>query len=116
MDKLTKLSDAILLGATFKPQGYLYESFIYTKTKSCALGAAADALGLELGEDRSREFAKRFPVLDNELPYNNSQIYKDAEKHYGQYVTLNNVIWLLNDIYRWSREKIAHWLKTEHNL
>lgn len=64
-DKITKLSDAIRLGATFRPQCC---GDIFAEQMSCALGAAVEALGYEYNEDMPTSAAidalsARFPTV-----------------------------------------------------
>ncbi len=102
MDKLTKLSQAIRLGATFHPQCF-GTLFTYQRVHncsqllehpliieaSCAIGAASEALMIN-GRIKS-EFKKRFNISE----------------------ILFNEIVSKNDIERLTREQIADWLEEQ---
>jgi len=90
-DKITKLSDAIRLGATFKPQ---CTGTFFDNGRSCALGAALDAMAT----DDPNELVRRFPHL---------------EQHRNSFGwTLYSIIVELNDQEHWTRERIASWLES----
>lgn len=92
MDKITKLSQAIRLGSTFRPQAF---GGLYVAGGSCALGAAAEALHIKCGSLSSKAakaIIKRFPKVP--------------------FTTLQLVI-QLNDRMRLSREQIADWLENQ---
>ena len=90
-DKIKTLSQAIRLGATFRPQctGGFFED-----GKSCALGAAIEALtGVNTEPDISVQgfLLDRFPAVQEvlfEIP-------------------------IMNDRHGWSRESIADWLEAQ---
>jgi hypothetical protein len=98
-DKIKKLSDAIRLGATFRPQGF---GFILSSDgkNTCALGAAADALGLlethlsycgGLTEEGWNIMKSRFPDAECKL------------------FAITN----MNDKQGMTRETIADWLEAQ---
>ena len=93
MDKIKKLSQAIRLGATFRPQctGEFSDS-----VGTCALGAAMEAVGLEPKMCYYKELRRRFPVLGNS---------------YWSF-TLAGKITRLNDNGQ-TREQIADWLEAQ---
>lgn len=101
-----KLSEAIRLGAMLKPQGVL---FALRNGKTCALGAAMDAIGAL----PQRRWFKWLPVADLEpakarWPELNRIIRHPCS---GRKWRLRRVIWDLNDIRGWSREQIADWVE-----
>lgn len=98
MDKISKLSQAIKLGATFRPQ--CRNVMFDLEGRSCALGAAYEALtgrcdtpqeGMALGYCRYQYVAKRF-----DLPVAKLLEVQD-----------------MNDVRRMTREAIADQLEQE---
>ena len=89
-----KLSEAIKLGAMLKPQGF--EGTGHPNgTTTCALGAALNAIssnGCVYGIWPWVNKIKLCPVCEKEPPY--------------------AVIPHLNNIHRWTRERIADWVAT----
>lgn len=105
---LMTLGDAIRLGALLKPQGVGQ----YGSARSCALRAAADALGLAPTAEaawrgHAREgidyngLIRHFPILDLTVP--GPPGLPDADR-------LLYLIWRLNDSFGWTRERIADWI------
>ncbi len=94
-DKIKKLSDAIRLGATFRPQCF---SEFFAEGGSCALGAAKEAVGAI----HPFCLSERFPALayNVEHPVTASRFKCDL------YHTITN----LNDVFGWTRERIADWV------
>jgi hypothetical protein len=92
-----KLSEAIRLGAMLRPQG---TDVFFAFGKSCALGAASEAIGLQ--QPRFQPYADivaAFPILaegSHECP--------DCGEVKGE---LGYLVTHLNDIHRWTRECIA---------
>lgn len=112
-----RLSDAIRLGAMMKPQhrGGILSS---DGTKTCALGAALDALG-KLDEWLTRRASNAVDWAEwfgNALPPDSYRSVKwppAAHKMiYGdtQY-PLATVVTVLNDVNGWTREQIADWVE-----
>lgn len=110
MDKITKLSQAIRLGATFRPQGqgslYRFNEELGTHV-TCALGAAMEAVGLDPDpansnvSDNYMELVRRFPILARSCLHP----IREFCAH------LDNIIPFLNDRDGWTREQIADWLE-----
>lgn len=96
-----RLSEAIRLGAMLKPQGF-GSSSMYDPRRSCALGAASDAVGLALDSYRWLRLAKIWPQLDESY----------ASPATRQVDRLLVVIYDLNDNRGWTRERIADWVET----
>jgi hypothetical protein len=107
---ITKLSQAIREGAKLRPQTTL--AYFYRcddgELGSCALGAAAEALGLNLssegiGMQTDSILSKRFGGL----------LDKPTQHPLFPHVVLRleKVITDLNDVQGWSREQIADWLE-----
>ncbi len=95
-----KLSEAIRLGAMLKPQ---YHDGSGDGKATCALAAAADALGIKYGIIAPYDaLEKLYPQL---LKYERHPISKEMEP-------LEQCIWGLNDSFRWTRERIADWVAT----
>lgn len=112
MGETMKLSEAIRLGSTLKPQHYSGKAFFITirngfmylrKTQcSCVLGAAIDAAGLR-GNAIKKD--KGWP---REWGMTKPQDCPACEKR----DTLGIVIIHLNDNHRWTRECIADWIES----
>jgi hypothetical protein len=103
-DKIKTLGQAIRYGATLKPQ---WRGAMIHDGKTCALGAALDALGLLKGAvDAESQLVQRFQI-DKSKRF----LYPKRSLHsFGQCGTLFEVIVRLNDQYEWSREKISYWV------
>ena len=89
-----KLSEAIRLGSLMSPQHF---GGSMDGAGRCALGAAADAAGLEksaLGTVPYVRLREHFPVLG--LPFGPSDVMRHIVN--------------LNDIFRHTREQIADWV------
>lgn len=91
-----KLSEAIRLGATLKPQGF---GSYFSGGKSCALGAALDAVGrAEMEEDDI------WPELLSHIDTVECPVC--ARLRDG-----HRIIPHLNDDHQWTREQIADWVE-----
>lgn len=102
-----QLSEAIRLGAMLKPQGY---GALLEDGKTCAIGAACDAIGL-LGQCMADgtfpdSVAQRWPLLE-EL----NVLRTCPTCGMGQFGG-GGVIVHLNDSHKWTREQIADWVQT----
>lgn len=100
-----KLSTAIRLGAMLKPQGYgvLFQPILNV---TCAIGAALDANG-DIGEAFDewcgcRTAAAMWPILATEAQHPID----------GELVNVYAAIAELNDMTRWTRERIALWIES----
>lgn len=94
-----QLSEAIRLGAMLKPQGF----DAWTPGHSCALQAAADAVGIGQEDNLMYvEARRRWPFL------NEMQTCPACNGPEDALVTL----WHLNDQHHWTRERIADWVAT----
>lgn len=108
---MLKLSDAIRIGARLRPQG---RETLFSNGKSCALGAAYEAVYGDPGRDagfpdlphdaRNKDdvFGQR---LDESFPALNTRL--------GGGFRVKDQVWRKNDNERWSREKIADWLESQ---
>jgi hypothetical protein len=100
-----RLSEAIRLGAMLKPQGFgatvMRSRHVET---SCTLRAACDALGVDVSEYPYGEMAARYPFLRG-LPC--PACGGTDGGHTGVYVVFH-----LNDVHKWTRERIADWVAT----
>lgn len=98
------LSEAIRLGAMLKPQGFRSMASYASSHATCALGAAADALGLACGT-----------ALDLRYPWLSKRIEGcdvGGTHRCREIETLLETVWHLNDQHRWTREQIADWVET----
>src|SRR5690348_3552204 len=96
---MMKLSEAIRLGATLRPQGF--GRFI-ADGKSCAWGAAYEAIGSE-GGPTAVDPSEWFWFYT--IPFNCPECGADERK-------TGDVIIHLNDFHHWTRERIADWVAT----
>lgn len=96
-----KLSEAIRLGAMVSAQGF---GGLSTGGR-CALGAAADAIGIEDWVNGALDYwqlRQQWPVLNASACC--------PECFDGEMAL--SVVWHLNDQHRWTRERIADWVET----
>lgn len=94
MDKLTKLSQAIRLGATFHPQCFGAICQVDRDgnvTHTCAVGGALEAIG---------------------IPANGGSGINALCKRFDAYYILGDVM-NRNDKNKWTREQIADWLEAQ---
>ena len=103
------LSEAIREGAKLRPQNVRGGFFL--QGKSCAIGAASEAIGNVLyGADRS------CPASHNEAPSVIWPILKTWMKCPCNGVrcegSLDGIIYTLNDNHNWSREAISEFVET----
>ncbi len=102
---MMKLSEAIRLGAMLKPQAFGDMSI----SGSCALQSAAEALGLRHRMSIYCELPDIYPHLESlivDLPDGLTGFMN------GPRVPLIEAIYTLNDIAKWTRERIADWVET----
>lgn len=100
MDKIKTLSEAIALGATFRPQ---CTGYMFFNGATCALGAASEAIGVQL------TFHIGLDALEKRFPYITSK-YVDCPEC-GDMLLIKLAIIDLNDNHFWTREQIASWLQ-----
>jgi hypothetical protein len=105
---LVTLSDAIRLGAMWKPQFY-GDLWNGDGSKSCALGAAYDALGYGHGVIMRDlpERLERWLDLYVACPVCAANVTEE-----GWHIRTGEMIAHLNDGHRWTREEIADWIET----
>lgn len=109
-----KLSEAIRLGAMMKPQGF---EVLIADGRSCAIGAAADAIGANVDDSSGSMSAvppklrTAFPLLsvcaDSPCPSKDCGVIRCG---------VSSVIIHLNDTHRWTREEIADWVESREAL
>ncbi len=119
-----KLSEAILKGSKLKPKA-IGDLFVFNgkgKVRSCALGAAIDAVaGLELNSEIKEVcglsdfnetdqlarniLCKEFPILKN-----SNKLFDHPVSDLNQKNNISFIITNLNDVWGWSRERIAKWV------
>ena len=101
-----KLSEAIRLGSTLRPQGF--GSFFTLTGGSCAVGAAAEALGVKVDHLTAnldvlyQELARRrvgCPQCDGTVKF-----------------PLLPMIGHINDVHCWTRERIADWVESVESM
>lgn len=105
MDKITKLSQAIRLGATFRPQGH---GEYFADGNSCAIGAALEACGW--GPDE--ESAEPHGALKEALLKRFGFVTGIPGEGLGIYSQLWADIYKRNDDGE-TREQIADWLEAQ---
>lgn len=96
-----KLSEAIRLGAALKPQAF---GHAYSGARSCALGAAADAMGIDYYKTNWAA------VLSGFTGEYHCPVAGCVDSGWMKYVGL--IITHLNDNHRWTRERIADWVES----
>lgn len=115
-----RLSEAMRLGAMWREQGFFT---LLSQGKSCALGAVAEAIGLEL-EDKFYDPGNEHvaPELFKAYPELYTRIACPSEPDPDVFCweqTLSDTIMHLNDAHRWTRQQIADWIefleKTQFN-
>lgn len=98
-----RLSEAILLGSTLRPQ--LYKKF-RSLEGSCALGAASEAIGKEKwtgpGPEKWAGLMLAWPILATTVMI----CCPDCRGSFG----VMGCILHLNDDHKWTREQIAEWV------
>lgn len=100
-----RLSEAIRAGAKMKPQGIGGYTVVSTHDKVCALGAAGCGAGIDTISP-----AAAYGILKDRFPILRETIRRESSpSRYGWDVC--ETIFTLNDMYRWSRERIADWVE-----
>ena len=116
-DKILKLSDALKLGATFRPQ---IKQRYFKDGGSCAMGAILETIGLEYKEnDEGIDLVYIVERLDlkgwrhllkqpTECPacHCKHNYYPDCNE------SVYSIIVVLNNLHNWTREQIADWLRS----
>ena len=99
-----RFSEAIRLGAMLKPQAF---GETFTGTRTCAIGAAKDAVGalMSLFSSVAREYGWPTEKELKELVCPTCRLAWPNRKTPG-------VIAHLNDDHRWTREQIADWVES----
>lgn len=98
-----KLSDAIKAGAKAKPQAF---GVTYRNGRTCALGAALDAIGqLDPDDERKNDYLN----VCNHFPFASAHATHPVDPTRSSYLVLS-AIRELNDEFRWTRERIAKWV------
>ena len=93
-----KLSEAIRLGAMWRPQAF---GVLTDGVGTCAIGAATEAMGLPLDDEMPNPREWDFVLKIRACPV---CITHDPDRL--------NVVAHLNDDHRWTRERIADWVET----
>lgn len=109
-----RLSDAMRLGAALRPQafGHLHRHHVREGQTTCAMGAAAEAIGLL----RFDETGAALQTTDQSIDHSLRRVWPWLLKqqcHCGVCPVTGMalaVILHLNDHHRWTREAIAQWV------
>jgi hypothetical protein len=105
-----RLSEAIRLGSMIRPQAF---GAAFEDGKSCAIGAAADAVGLL---NTTRNSAQEWSFFDVLARTSSSLGHKQEAAcpacHTSETIWLPSIIVHLNDHHKWTREQIADWIDT----
>lgn len=109
-DKIKTLADAIRLGSTFRPQCHLA---LYREGRSCALGAAGEALGVQLHEPHNHDLWDTIWEAIEKRCGRSILCRKVFDPITGDKGRLVTIITKLNDICLWSREEIADWVQQQ---
>ncbi len=106
-----RLSEAIRLGATMKPQAFTQHSI----GGSCALKAAADAMSLTSAVTciPYAELEEVFPVLSLAVACPLCPVRNDARLSNAY---MMDTVWHLNDQHFWTRESIADFVELHEPL
>jgi hypothetical protein len=110
-----KLNEAIRLGAMLKPQSY--KDLLDPGGRTCALGAAVDALGLYRN---NADFAFELHDLFTRYPFIHKAsrcpaclpVVGFVRRRLNWEYDVEDVIAHLNDDHEWTRERIADWVAT----
>lgn len=106
-----RLSEAIRLGSMLKPQAFDYYAF---DGGTCALGAAAEACSIDARTVGQVDIAR----LSEQHEWSLEKFYEVpcpvCDVNHGD-CDDENVIAHLNDVHRWTRERIADWVETVEN-
>ena len=105
-----RLSEAIRLGAMLKPQttgGYVRDG-----GGTCALTAAAEAVGLRHAPFLDGVLQVDYPSLARVFPVLNARVGWFPVTTDMQPDDVRTAIWDLNDAHGWTREQIADWVET----
>lgn len=100
-----KLSEAIRLGAMLGPQRFDGKS---NDEGACALEGAARAAGLV--DWKCNDMQVCFPILLRDVPY--PSIVPDHLREDHDKESVEEIIWVLNDSLRCTREQTADWVET----
>jgi hypothetical protein len=116
-----RLSESIRLGSMLHPQNL--DGFMWDNGRTCALGAACDAVGIvdpdpngDDSEDVMHMLRLEFPILNEETHCPACSLLAGIYRRWkGEEYDLEDVIIHLNDDHKWKRERIAKWVSTvEH--
>lgn len=105
-----KLSDAILLGSTMRPQihGRLSDG-----EGTCAMGAACDAVGILdaiMGDNDNTPIVRMFPGIRSGGRYSCPCEGAARRSECPDQWPLAQMVYHLNDDHFWTRERIASWV------
>lgn len=96
--KIDRLSQAIRIGATKRPQCF---GDAFRHGGSCALGAALEATGVRPWSGSEND---RYPT---------HYVQGLIEARFRVPLRVTQQVWKLNDVKGWSREQIADWLESQ---
>jgi len=99
------LSEAIRLGAMLRPQGRGNNSILTASPRSCAIGAALQAIGEKVTSMNGYAVFRERWALANEV--------SGCPECSCRYDGLVNTIFHLNDMHDWTRERISDWVEQQ---
>ena len=101
------LAEAIRLGAMLKPQAFHGPVDLVSKeTATCALAAAAEAIGLERFHRRADLWLTWFGGMERQHGH------CPACRSYNN-ITVTSLVIHMNDDHQWTREAIADWVELQ---
>lgn len=104
-----RLSEAIRLGSLLRGQAFCEYMTVLEPVRSCALGAALEAMGVD-GLTGSREVQRIWPWTVDVCRYvGNCPVCLELKIQHGWPVL--SIITHLNDKHQWTREAIADWVE-----
>lgn len=106
-----KLSEAIKLGSLLRGQAFCEYMTLIQPVRSCALGAALEAMGRDKAALPSKEAARIWSwAADVGHPTNCPVCLPEFKIQHG--CSVLSMITHLNDKHRWTRERIADWVES----
>lgn len=113
-----KLSEAILLGSISTKQGFGPRAIFIESPEKCAFGAALVAINEEYSYSKG-SCGRVYAHILQLWPWLGREIDKDHGSSPIPIVNneiILNVIWRLNDTYRWPRPRIAQWVAEQEAI
>jgi hypothetical protein len=103
------LSEAIILGSVGSKQGRGVNSMQYDSPTKCAWGSALLAVGYRRDNIGLYDCTRVWPWASTHVtpPIDIGHWYSSPK------VEVYNIIWVLNDVYKWTRPQIAEWVASQ---